>query len=89
VRDEHEGRLFAETLLPDTLDRHAVATEELGDLGEHTGAVLDVEVQVVLAVRVVHRTDATADGGSRRALHAAAVGEVPSDADEVADHRGP
>src|SRR4029079_17926714 len=85
VRDEDQRGLLRKALLPDALDRDAVATERLGDLGQHTGSVLDVQVEVVLAVRVIHRPQASPEARALRALHPAAVGDVPRDPDQVAD----
>ena len=46
VHHHHEPRVLADALLHDALHAHAVVTQHLRDLGQHAGAVLDLEVEV-------------------------------------------
>src|ERR687897_528634 len=64
VHDHHQAGVVAEAALDDALDGDLVAAQHVGDLGEHAGAVGDLEVKVErradvvddlqLATRLVH-----------------------------------
>ena len=46
VDDHHQPRLLAHALLHDRLHRDVLHPQDLRDLGEHAGPVVDLEVQV-------------------------------------------
>ena len=84
VRDEHDARRVAPSLLLHRRDRHLVVTEHARDGGEYAGPVDGVDAEVVLGGELVDRPDAPGaempDGGVRLAR------EVERGVDHVAEH---
>ena len=87
VRDDDELGVVVAALLADGLDRDAVLGERGGDRGQHAGAVVDVDRDVVAGEGLPHRQHRPV--GVRRLAGAAGAGEpVAGDGDQVAEHRG-
>ena len=85
VGDHHELGVGPATLLADGLDGDVVVGERVGDRGEHTGAVVDVDRHVVARAGLPHRLHRAV--GVRRLPRAARPGEsVAGDRHQVAEH---